>query len=486
MDVNVPISRKLLPILTKPKPLKIIIGGRGSGKSIFVADALSLEMETKAIDVLCLRELQNSISESVHRTIIASVNDRLKLPGWTIQENKIIAPNGAYTIYKGASRNPDAIQSASGFLRSWFEEAHRASESSLDKLIPTILRAKGAECWFTANPQSSGDPFSKRFINPFKRILDREGYYEDEIHLIVVANWRDNPWWNEEQEAIRSWDYAHLPRAKYDWIWEGAFNDSVDDSIIRPEWFDAAIDAHVRLGFDPVGAIVAAHDPSDNQDAKGYCLRHGSVILDVDCTTVGDVNSGCDWALDKAIMARAEYFVWDCDGLGVSLKRQVTQALSEKRIEPVMFKGSEMPAHPEEIYQAGKESGSGREKTNKQTFRNRRAQYYINLRDRFKATYDAIHHKKYIDPDTMISISSSVKNLSALRSEICRVPLKATGTGLIQVMSKVDMKKIGISSPNMADSLMMSFHLPEDLFFDDTPDEYYSGGYVGQKEDQWY
>jgi phage terminase large subunit len=232
---------------------------------------------------------------------------------------------------------------------------------------------------------------------------------------------------------------------------------------------------------------VAAHDPSDSHDAKGYCLRHGSVILDVDSSTAGDVNGGCDWALDKAIRARAEFFVWDCDGLGVSLKRQVVQSLAGKRIEPVMFKGSETPAHPEAIYQAGKESDRGIEKTNIQTFKNKRAQYYINLRDRFKNTYDAVHNKKYIDPDTMISISSGVSSLAGLRSEVCRVPLKAQGTGLLQVMSKVDMKKIGISSPNMADSLMMSFHLPEDLFFDDGPIDYQDEHrYIGINQDQWY
>ncbi|MBF0399951.1 MAG: PBSX family phage terminase large subunit [Magnetococcales bacterium] len=484
------LNYKLEKFLTVPKPLKLAIGGRGSGKSIGIADMLCFEMLTKKMDVLCLREHQNSISESVHKTIAASISDRLKLTGWTIQENRIIAPSGAYTAYKGMARNPDAVQSASGFRRSWFEEAHRASEDSIDKLIPTILRMPGAECWFTANPQSSGDPFSKRFINPFKLILDRDGFYEDEMHLIVVLNWRDNPWWSLEQDQNRLWDYNNTSRAKYNWIWEGEFNDSVEDSVIKPEWFDAAIDAHIKLGFDPLGAIVAAHDPSDSQDAKGFCLRHGSVILDVDFSTAGDSNSGCDWALDKAIHARAEYFVWDCDGLGVSLNRQVQQALHGKRIEPVMFKGSEMPSHPDAIYQDDKDFQGGRGKTNKQTFRNRRAQYYINLRDRFRRTYDAVEFKKYVDPDDLISVSSKIRDLAALRSELCRIPRKPNGTGLIQIMSKDEMKKIGISSPNMADSVMMSFHLPEDLFFDDKPlthDEYGADHqFFGYQQDGFY
>ena len=97
------------------------------------------------------------------------------------------------------------------------------------------------------------------------------------MHLIVVVNWRDNPWWNDAQEALRAWDYEHLPRAKYDWIWEGAFNDSVEGSLIMAEWFDSCIDAHKKLGFKPLGIRFSSHDPSDmGEDTKGFAFRHGS------------------------------------------------------------------------------------------------------------------------------------------------------------------------------------------------------------------
>jgi phage terminase large subunit len=456
------VNEKLEPLLIKPKPLKIAIGGRGSGKSIGFGDIFTMKMETEGADIYCLREFQDDISDSVHRVFVDSIQKRLKLDDWQVLEKKVMSPRGAITKYKGARRNPDSIQSAQGYKYSWFEEAHRASEDSLDKLIPTIIRNPGAECWFSANPQSSGDPFSKRFINPYLKELQRDGYYEDDIHLIVVVNWRDNPWWNEEQEAIRAWDFENISRAKYDWIWEGKFNDTVENSIIKPEWFDAAIDAHARLGFKPVGAIVAAHDPSDlGEDAKGYALRHGSVVLDVRDKETGDVNEGCDWALDLAINANVDHFTWDCDGLGVALKAQVNKALNGKKIESIMFKGSEEPDRPEEIYQDHDSSDSRKEKTNKQTFRNKRAQYYIALRDRFYNTYRAVVKGEYVDPDTMISLSSGIENMAALRAEVCRIPLKPNGGGFIQIMSKIDMKKNGIQSPNMADCLMMLMMYPE-------------------------
>lgn len=452
------LNKKLLPLFEKSKPLKIVIGGRGSGKSIGLGDIFTMKMETERADIYCLREYQDSISDSVHRVFKDSINKRLNLKGWTTLDNKVIAPNGAETKYKGASRNPDSIQSAQGYKYSWFEEAHRASEDSLDKLIPTIIRNPGAECWFSANPQSSGDAFSKRFINPYLKELERDGYYEDDIHLIIVVNWRDNPWWNEEQEKIRRWDYEHLSRAKYDWIWEGKFNDSVENSIIMPEWFDACIDAHIKLGFEARGAIVAAHDPSDEgPDPKGYAVRHGSVVLDVQEKDTGDVNEGCDWALDMAINSKADHFVWDCDGMGISLKRQVESSLKGKKMERYIFKGSESPDKPDAIYQRieDEDVNANRDKTNKETFKNKRAQFYISLRDRCYNTYLAVVKGRWIDPDLMISISSKIKDIAMLRSQVCRIPRKDNGSGLIQIMSKPEMKKEGIQSPNMADCLMM-------------------------------
>lgn len=461
------INDKLEEITTAKQPLIAVIGGRGSGKSIGISDILCMKMETEKADILCLREHQNLISESVHKTLEQSINSRLDLSKeqiaeWQILETKITSPSGAKTAYFGAVKNPSSLQSASMYKYSWFEEAQRASQESIDKLIPTIIRIPGAKCIFTANPQNSGDPFSKRFINPFLSDLEKYGRYEDDIHLIIVLNWRDNPWWNVELEAIRKWDFENQPRSKYDWIWEGKFNDSVDDAIIKPEWFDSAIDAHIKLGFEGEGPIVAGHDPSDTgPDAKGFALRHGSILLDVQDRNYGDVNEGCDWALDLALKANADCFSWDCDGLGVSLKRQVSQALYGKKTEFYMFKGSETPNNPDDIYQGEDEPDYKREKTNRQAIKNKRAQYYVKLRDRFRNTYLAVEKKQYIDPDQMISISSKISVLNRFRTEICRIPLKPNGHGSIQIMSKIEMLKLRIPSPNLADAVMYTMIEPE-------------------------
>ena len=123
--------------------------------------------------------------------------------------------------------------------------------------------------------------------------------------------------------------------------------------------------------------------------------------------------------------------------------------------------GSETADNPESIYnEVGNEERS-KSKTNKQTFKNKRAQYYWRMRDRFYATYRAVTKGEYIDPEQLISLSSDIKDMDSLRAEICRIPKKQNRNGMIQIMSKQDMLKMDIPSPNMSDSIMMAMFIPD-------------------------
>jgi phage terminase large subunit len=465
--------RKNGEMIPKHKPIKVIIGGRDSCKSTGLGDIGLMKMQTEGADIYCLREFQESLSESVHRVFVSGIRDRLKLPEsprqnpkcWTILENKVIAPNGAQSIYKGAARNPENIKSAHEYKYSWFEEAEKASQDSIDILLPTIIRNPGAECWFSANPLRSSDPFSQRFIIPFLKILNRDGYYEDDLHLIVKTNWRDNPWYDENTEKLRQYDYQNLSRARYNWIWEGEFYDGIEDSLIMPEWFDACIDAHKRLGFEPRGVRMASHDPSDTGDPKGYAFRHGSVVLDVQEMTTGDVNEGCDWACKLAIDHKADAFTWDCDGLGVSLKRQVADYFAGHNVLISQYKGSESPDFPDAVYEPVEKRDDINiqdQGKNKNVFKNKRAQYYVDLRDKMHRTYEAVILKKYHDPDKMISFDSGIRDLTQLRSEICSMPIKPNRAGLIELYTKEEMiSKFKLASPNLADSVKMLGRVPK-------------------------
>ncbi len=109
---------------------------------------------------------------------------------------------------------------------------------------------------------------------------------------------------------------------------------------------------------------------------------------------------------------------------------------------------------PDEIYND--------DRTNKDVFRNRRAQFWWYLRDRFEATALAVEKNKYTDPDKLISLSSDIPRaiLMGLKSELCRVRRKRSGNTRILLESKQEMKARGMKSPNMADALVMAFANP--------------------------
>lgn len=452
------IPAKLKPFLTKKKRFKIAFGGRGAAKSQTFADIFLLKSQTEQAKIGCFREMQNSIEDSVHSLLKEEVS-RIDLQGFTIEKATIYNDQGGEFRFKGLARNPDAVKSMHGFKYFWIEEGQSISEDSLKMLTPT-LRETDSELWVSMNPQSSEDPMSKRFLKPFEKELLRDGYYEDDLHLIVWVNYPDNPWFPFELEQERKWDFEHKSRAEYDHIWLGHYNDSIESSIIEAEWFDACIDAHLKIGFKARGARFAAHDPADSGDARAYAMRHGVVFLDVQENDKLDVNDACDWACDLASDQKVDRFIWDADGLGLTLKRQISQSFKDTRTKYQMFHGGGSVYDASEIYQKiGKEAGQQR--TNEESFKNRRAQCYWDVRDRVYKTWQVINKKALYDADELISFSSGIKGLQKLRSELCRIPRKHNGAGVIQLYTKKEMKeRFKVDSPNLADVVAMSFDKP--------------------------
>ncbi len=481
-EPKVYLAEKMERVLKSKKRFIIVYGGRGSGKSVQCVDIAIHRIADFGHKVYGLREYQESIEDSVHSLFDAEVK-RLRYEGFTVQKTTVFHTSGGMTKYRGLSVNPESIKSASAFNLFLAEEAARLSDASLTHLTPTARNSakpglpgstqeeakeddlRDVQMIFIANPQSKADPFSQKFLVPFWNELLRDGYYEDDLHLIVRMNYTDNPWFMQSGlDGERLNDKNTLSTAKYNHIWGGDFLDDVENSIIPVDWFNAAIDAHVKLGFKPEGAIVVSLDPSDEgKDAKGLTIRQGSVILD--CQAIHDVDAfmGCKIACDIARERKADHFVWDGDGMGATLRDHITRYLAGVKIQLSMFRGSSEVSNPDMIYNwSNRGAGTRNNKSNKETFYNRRAQFHWRMRDRFYNTYRAVVLGEYINPDDMISISSSVKDIDVLRSEVCRIPLKGNNNGKIQIMSKIEMRdKLKISSPNMSDSIVMSLDIPD-------------------------
>ena len=478
----------------------VIISGRGAGKSICIADLCLIGAKDQGDKTYCLREFQESIKNSVH-SLLADEILRLGFEGFQVQAKTILYQGQELFQFAGLSRNIESRKSAHGFKRYWIEEAETISENSLMILTPTMRNKakKGLPVWlqqalkkkaanhfsysdesnaqdmfseeelekvsmiFTANPRSIEDPLSKRFINPFQEELDRDGYYEDDLHLIIKMSYKDNAWFIDSGlEIEREWDHKNKPRALYNHVWDGGMYDSVDNPLIMPEWFDACIDAHLKenLGFKLQGAMIAAHDPFDGgPDANGFAVRHGAVIIDIQEKTDGDINEGCDWATSLAIRHGVDYYTFDAGGLASALNNQVSMAFKDKKVEIAAFDGKESPDFKTAIYQRADGNPVHGQKTNEKALRNKRVQYYADFHDRCYLTYRAVVHGEYADPLKMISFDSKIKALGKFRTEACRIPLKPNNQDLIDLYTKEEMAKMGIPSPNLMDAATMSLRL---------------------------
>lgn len=477
---------KLAPIITKKKRVKILVGGRGSTKSTFIADYVLSCMANGQL-WCCARQFQNSIDESVHRMLEEEI-DRLGFKGFSSDKKSISHASQGRAFYRGLDRNVKSMKSMlSGVDGLWIEEGEDLSDETLRVLTASLrLSAKDAvrkiagedvkmpEIIITMNRGSSADPVAKKWLERAENDLARKGYYEDAALLVIEVNHTDIPkaWFEASGLEVEcADDYVNLSRAMYDHKWHGHYLDTVDDAIIKPEWFDAAIDAHklphLEAMFKPHGVKIAAHDPFDGGgDAAGFAVRHGSIIQRVDCKTSGEIDEVCDWATDLSIEESCDWFLWDGDGMGTGLRRQVSDAFEGKHIKYHMFKGSlsgsgqdnaDLPYMPAD----GDRDTNAKVKKYSDTFFNNRAQYYYELARRFKNTYNCVIKGQYVDPDDMISLNTEgISDIVALRSQLCRVPRKKSARGLVQIMSKDDMLKLKIKSPNEGDAVMMTMYEP--------------------------
>lgn len=203
----------------KPHRFKVFYGGRGSGKSWAVAQALVVMADLAKIRVLCCREIQNSIRDSSYQ-VLKDTAERLGIDGrFDFLEAEIRhKTTGSRFIFKGLFHNSQSIKSTEGVDIAWVEEAQTVSEESWSTLIPTIRKA-GSEIWVTFNPLLADDPTTKRFIeNP-----PPEAY-------VRKVNFDENPYFPPELRAQMEWDRANDYEG-YLHVWEG-FPRTISDAQI--------------------------------------------------------------------------------------------------------------------------------------------------------------------------------------------------------------------------------------------------------------
>ncbi|MXV44344.1 PBSX family phage terminase large subunit [Saccharibacter sp. 17.LH.SD] len=195
----------------QPYRYRLWHGGRGGGKSWAVARALLTLTLTRPLRVLCCREYQNSIADSVHKLLADQISELGLAPWFTILENSIRAYNGSEFLFKGLARNIQSIKSTEGIDIAWVEEAQTLSQDSIELLLPTI-RKEGSEVWFSWNPLEEGAPIEKL----------RESLLHNPRAFINQINWSDNPWFPATLNDERLRCFHHDPE-NYAHIWDGDY-----------------------------------------------------------------------------------------------------------------------------------------------------------------------------------------------------------------------------------------------------------------------
>lgn len=209
--------------LFQPSRYKCLFGGRGSGKSWAIAEALLIIGLTRKIRVLCAREFQISIKDSVHHLL----KERIEALGlghyYQVLRDAIVAQNGSTFLFKGVRHNVQSIKSMSGITHCWLEEAQTISAESWKIIVPTI-REEESEIWVSFNPVHKTDPIYQELVSTV-----RSNAYVERV------NWDRNPYFpavlDEERRQMQATDmdaYLH--------IWEGGFWEKSEAQILNGKW----------------------------------------------------------------------------------------------------------------------------------------------------------------------------------------------------------------------------------------------------------
>jgi phage terminase large subunit len=302
-QVQLKLPRKL-GFLLEVHPYKVAYGGRGSLKSWSFARALLVLGVHQPLRILCARETQKSLSQSVHQLLRDQI-EALGLTGhYEVTENAIkgTQQDTLFRFTGLADQTVDSVRSFEGFDVCWVEEAQAVRRRSWQILLPTLFRTKGAECWVSFNPDMDSDEVWQRFVvnpPPGARVIE--------------MNWRDSVacgWFTDEMERLRQYDLLYS-KDEYATIWEGRPRTVVAGAIYASEIIDLVTEGRVRaipidprlpvhrcwdLGWNDAMAVILVQRPHPSAlNVVGYIedtqLTYAAMLAAMD-------RLGCRWGTD--------------------------------------------------------------------------------------------------------------------------------------------------------------------------------------------
>lgn len=406
--VRVHIPTKFKPLLTEQKRYKLYYGGRAGGKSYAFADCLLLKARSERLFIACVREVQESIKDSVYKLL----KDRASYYGFddfVFYEDRIEnSVTGSKFVFKGLKdQNKQNIKSLEGVNLCWIEEAQSLSKGSWEILDPTI-RKPDSEIWISMNREEENDPIWKAVAsNP------------DERTLVVKVNYYDNPFCPEEMKYLAEKckkesvdDYEH--------IWLGAPVSQGNTKLISAKDVRRAIEAKMIKSTSPL--VIGVDVARFGDDKTVFCYRRGRYCFKIDSysgmSTVDVANYLMRVIKDKS---PARIFI-DVGANGAGVYDILIDRGQGKIVTGVNFGGKA-------IYD--------------DRYFNKRAEMWGEANEWLKQEVDV-----------------QIPNDDELFDDLCSVNKKYDSRGRLQLESKEDVKKRIGRSPDKADAFVLTFAEP--------------------------
>ncbi|MCP4393428.1 MAG: PBSX family phage terminase large subunit [Alphaproteobacteria bacterium] len=466
----------------QPARFKVAYGGRGSAKTRTLVSIATNNVMCYGWRVVAFREVMKSIDDSIYQEFVDEIERRDLYKYFTIYKSYIQSNSGGIIKFDGLLRNTQKIKGYSGFDLAFLEEAEKISSESWKYLVPT-MRKESSEIWVIFNPDTREDETYKKFVTNCQYPAEKDG---KPYCIVKKINYTDNPRFPDnlriDMEIMKEHDYD-----MYRHVYLGEPVSAGDFVVIKPKWIDAAIDAHIKLGFEPRGMKIAGFDPFDGgQDSHAYVARQGPVISNIKNWNTGDTGEGTRTVISLCKSDKVYDLQFDSIGIGAGVKTEINRMITEdeETVEHSLARPLMLPANlsvqkwvasakvlnpSQHIIQDDPESPK-----NKDFYKNLKSQGWWSLRNRFEKTYKALTQGEKYDTDELISIPSSLKYRDELVSELSQ-PTYSHPNGLILI----DKKPTGTKSPNLADATVMAFWPVPKLDFNFGM---ISGGPAGSKE----
>lgn len=421
MQVKIQIARPFLPLLTEKKRIKLYYGGRGGGKSYAFADSLLVRASAEKVFIVCLREVQESIKDSVYK-LLADRIARHGLTGWQIKSEEIInTQTGSRIVFKGLrDQDTQKIKSLEGADIVWIEEAQSISKKSWEILEPTI-RKDGSEIWISMNREEETDP-----------IWIAVAAHPDERTLLVKVNYTDNPFCPNELK-IQAEKCRVLNPTDYEHIWLGEPVRQGHTKLISVAAVKKAFEAKISSCNSPL--VIGLDIARFGDDSTVFCFRKGRYCYRFETYQHRDTVEVANIATHLIQSHQPHRLFLDIGGQGAGVYDILKDRGFGKIVRGIYF---------------------GEKAINADRYINRRAEMWDSVRQWLE---EAVQ----LPPD------------NDLLNELVSVNKKYDRLGRLQLEDKAELKKRLGCSPDKADALALTFAAP---VYDTGKPEFYGNNLV--------